>query len=222
LKLLNLHASHGKEKYWVSQVEYQRLAGIELVQNRIHMAAYLGADVVIVHVPSTQPPEARPKWLEQTRKSLDQVEPFALSHNVRLAVENMAHDDWQMLDTLLTEYDPEFLGLCFDSGHANLGGDAFSHLERLKSRLIAVHLHDNDGAADQHCIPFTGSVAWEKLTEIIASSAYGRCANLEVMFRDSGYQDEAAFLEHAYAAGEQLNDLIESKRIQAGNGPLVS
>jgi sugar phosphate isomerase/epimerase len=213
LSLLNLHASHGKEKYWVSQIEYQRLAGIELVKNRIQMTARLGGDVLIVHIPSTKPLESRPAWLRIIRKSLVQVEPYTRSHNVRIALENMARDDWEMLETLLPEYDPGFLGLCFDSGHANLSGHDFTHLDQLKHRLIAVHFHDNDGITDQHKIPFSGTVDWNELANVVACSAYDQCVNLEVDYQDSDYQTEEAFLQHARRSGEQLTEMIQAKRM---------
>jgi sugar phosphate isomerase/epimerase len=213
LRLLNLHASHGNEKYWISKREYQRLAGIELVQNRIEMTARLGGDVVIIHIPTTEPFESRPAWLQQIRKSLDQLEPFATHRSIRIALENMPGDDFSMLDTLLSEYEPGFLGLCFDSGHANLGGNGLEHLKRLKSRLIAVHLHDNDGVHDLHKIPFTGTVNWADLATVIASSAYTQCVNLEVVIKDSGYKDEDAFLQRACLAGEQLTTMIRSRQV---------
>ena len=212
LCLLNLHASHGKEKYWVSQNEYQRLAGVELVENRIQMIARLGGDVLIIHIPSTRPPESRAAWLVQIRKSLDMLEPYARHHSVRIALENMHGDDWEMLEILIPEYDPGFLGLCFDSGHANLSGQHFEHLERLKARLIAVHLHDNDGLTDQHKIPFSGTVDWEVLASLITLSAYEGCVNLEVAIQETGYTDEDAFLRQAYLAGKRLTALIQAKR----------
>jgi sugar phosphate isomerase/epimerase len=177
------------------------------------MTARLGGEVLIIHIPTTKPLESRPTWLRQIRKSLDQIELYAKSHSVRIALENMARDDWEMLETLLPEYGPGFVGLCFDSGHANLSGHDFGHLDPLKDRLIAVHLHDNDGIRDQHKIPFTGTVDWENLAIIIASSAYDQCVNLEVVFDDTDYPNEETFLQHAHHAGEQLTELIKLKRI---------
>jgi sugar phosphate isomerase/epimerase len=209
LSLLNLHASHGQESYWVSYEEARRLAGVELVENRIQMTARLGGEVTIIHIPSTEPPEMRPGWLVQIRKSLDAIEPLAKRHSIRIALENMIGDDFEMLDTLLPEYDPGFLGLCYDSGHGNMGGNGLGQLERLKERLIAVHLHDNDGEHDQHKIPFTGTVDWDSLVPILASSAYQQCVNLEVVIRETGIKDEAEFLRQAHLAGERLAGMIE-------------
>ena len=212
LHMLNLHASQGKEKYWCSFLEYQRQAGVELVQNRIHMAAWLGADVVIIHVPSEAGVDVRQELLDPVRHSLDELLPFAKSHGVRIAVENMETDDFGMLTTLLEAYDENVLGLCYDSGHGNIDGRGLDNLERVKERLIALHLHDNDGVSDWHKIPFTGTVDWARLTRIIAGSPYKKCLNLEVMIQNSGLQDEAEFLRQAHAAGEKLAGMVEKFR----------
>ena len=94
LRLLSLLASHGKEKHWISQSEYQRLAGIDLVQNRIQITARLSGDVVIIRIPTTCPRETRASWKLQIRKSLDQLEPYARIRAICIALENMPGDDW--------------------------------------------------------------------------------------------------------------------------------
>ena len=212
LSLLNLHASHGQEKYWCSFLEYQRRAGVELVQNRIQMTAELGADVIIIHVPSSAGPEIRAEWLGPVRRSLDELVPFARQNGVRIAVENMESDDFDMLTTLLDEYDPDVLGLCYDSGHGHIDGRGLDNLDRVKERLIAIHLHDNDSKDDQHKIPFTGTVDWERLSRIIAASPYDKCANLEVMIHNSGLKDEDEFLRQSHAAGIKINEMIAAHK----------
>jgi sugar phosphate isomerase/epimerase len=213
LRLLNLHASQGKEKYWCSLLEYQRQAGVELVRNRIEMAARLRADVVIIHVPSDAEAEAQKKLIGPVRRSLDELLPFAQSQGIRIAIENMETDDFGMLTTLLEAYDESALGLCYDSGHGNIDGRGLDNLEKIKARLIALHLHDNDGTSDQHKNPFTGTVDWERLARLIAESPYEKCLNLEVMIQNSGLQDQAEFLHQAHAAGEKLAGMVGEYRV---------
>jgi sugar phosphate isomerase/epimerase len=212
LQVLNLHASQGKEKYWCSLLEYQRQAGVELVKNRIEMTARLGADVVIIHVPSDAAAEVQRQLLGPVRRSLDELLPFARQQGVRIAIENMETDDFWMLSTLLKAYAENVLGLCYDSGHGNIDGRGLDNLEKVKDRLIALHLHDNDGVTDQHKNPFTGTVDWERLARIIAESPYEKCLNLEVVIQNSGIQDQAEFLRQAHAAGEKLAEMVKSYR----------
>jgi sugar phosphate isomerase/epimerase len=60
-----------------------------------------------------------------------------------LAFENMIHGNFPLIERLLREYSPDHIGLCYDSGHGNMNPDGLQMLERLKDRLISVHLHDN-------------------------------------------------------------------------------
>jgi len=203
LQLLDLHGSAGGEKDWASPQEYQRLSGVELVRNRIEMTAELSADVVIMHVPHD--PESVP-----IRRSLDELEPFARERNVRIAIEN---GSFEAIAELLGEYDPEYLGLCYDCGHGNIGAAAgLDHLESLKERLISVHLHDNDGTGDQHQLLFMGTVDWPRLARIMAQSAYTRCVSMEVSVRRSGIEDEMEFLKKAFETGTAFSRMIEESK----------
>lgn len=214
LTLLDLHASAGVEKGWVSLHEYERLSGIELVQNRIEMTARLGGDVIVLHVPGAPESEAEAGMFRaQLRRSLNALEPFARGQGVRIAIENGFDDDFVRLRELFDEYVPDYLGLCYDCGHGNLGGrQGLDHLECLKSRLIAVHLHDNDGSGDQHNLPFCGTVDWPRLCRIIAASAYTKCVSLEVLMGGPGAEYEQEFLAKALEAAQALSDMIEGQR----------
>ncbi|MDH3675082.1 MAG: TIM barrel protein, partial [Anaerolineae bacterium] len=102
--------------------------------------------------------------------------------------------------------------LCCDSGHANIGGDRMDRLEPLKDRLLAVHLHDNDGASDQHNLPFDGTIDWSRLARLIAESSYAKCVNLEVKIHNTGIEEEPIFLQKAFETGTTLTSMIEKYR----------
>ncbi len=198
LKLLDLHSSVGPEKHWFSLKEYERLAGVELVKNRIEMTARLGGDVVIMHYPKE--PGDQP-----IRRSLDELVGFAHSHGVRIALENGGFD---AVEPLLAEYPPDCVGLCYDSGHGNLVPDGLDRLDRIKDRLISVHLHDNDGASDQHNLIFSGTVDWPRLAQILAQSAYRKPISSESNMGRSGITDETTFLAQAFDAGTRLAAMV--------------
>ena len=210
MQLLDLHASQGREKCWLSAREYERLAGLELVKNRVEMAARLASDVIILHAPAApQAARKREALWAQLRRSLDDLLSFAAAHGVRIALENMGGDaDWTLIQGLFAEYGPEYLGLCYDSGHGNIAGTGLDHLETLKSRLVSVHLHDNNGKGDQHRLPFTGMVDWGRLTRIIAESAYTKCLSLEAGIRQSGIGGGNTFLAKAFEAGMTLTGMV--------------
>lgn len=55
----------------------------------------------------------------------------------------------------------KYVGICYDFGHANLtGGFHRKNLNRIGSRLKAVHVQDNHGISDEHLMPFFGNTDW--------------------------------------------------------------
>ncbi len=158
LAVLDIHASAGQEKRWGSPEEYERLAGVELVANRLEMAAELGADVIVLHAGAgcaAREPSAlagRPRcrspraWACASRWRTCRAKALAASTS-----SSRAHG-------------PDLLGLCYDTGHGNIGCDSTDDVARRGDRLIALHLNDNDGSGDQHRIPFTGTVDWGRVT----------------------------------------------------------
>jgi len=211
LALTDLHGTSGMEKKWTSSREYERLAGVELVENRIAMAARLGTDVVIMHI---EPGEGDATFDDETYwgqlfKSLDELRPFAADHGVRLAIELGQLDP---VDRVLTNYEPEFVGLCYDSGHGNRRTDGPGWAMKNAGRLLSIHLHDNDGSGDQHRIPLTGTVDWPRVIDAIAASPYDKWISMECAMVNEAYEDRAEFLAKAREAGETLTTMLEDAR----------
>lgn len=210
LSLYDIHAPAGAEKNWFSTVEYQRRAGVEIIKNRVEMCATLGGSVIVTHIPELTP-ESLETW-GQLKKSLDELEDFCVARAVRIAVENRPHDQFNGISELLSGRGPEFIGLCYDSGHGNIGGEGLQHLDSVKERLISVHLHDNDGLADQHKPIFTGTVDWEELARLLAESPYRKFLTLETDMKSCCIENEDLFLEHAYGDGIALLKMIRTPR----------
>ena len=208
LKVLDLHASEGKENNWISKNESLRIAGIKLVKNRIYMANKLSCDVIILHF-KREPNNESKKLLywDILHKSLNELKPYAKKHNVKIALENYCNEDSKEIKKLFSEYDSNFLGLCYDSGHGNIG-DGLKMLEKLKDRLISIHLHDNDGKKDQHKLLFSGTVDWNKLAKILTKSSYEKCISMEVNMKNSNISNEASFLSKTHSTGLKFSKLL--------------
>ncbi|MBU4556525.1 MAG: sugar phosphate isomerase/epimerase [Actinobacteria bacterium] len=209
LKLYDIHAPAGAEKNWYSTVEYQRQAGVEIIKNRVEMSRTLGGSVIVVHTP-TMNAANRGAW-SQLRRSLDDLEGFCSARSVKIAVENRSNDKFVGIRELFSEYGPDFLGLCYDSGHGNIGGTGLQHLDSVKERLISLHLHDNDGKADQHRPVFSGTIDWQELARIVAESPYDEFLTFETEMRRSGLHDESLFLEQVHSDGLKLLSMVRDQ-----------
>lgn len=233
LKLNDTHGSEGVEKFWYAPQEYARLAGIELVKNRINFTARLGGDAVVMHV---YPPTIHPDLaifneflFDQIRRSLDDLEAFALERGVQIALENLidfsaveagvvdtvhAGDNADLLASLLAAYDPAFLTFCFDSGHAILGQKRIEHYAPLFARLSVLHLHDNDGLRDLHLPVYDGVADWERIAALIASSPYDKPISFELSIKNTSFTEAASFLAYSFSGCQRFAKSVEMRRLQ--------
>lgn len=55
------------------------------------------------------------------------------------------------------------VGVCLDTGHANLTGDIYGVIHKLGRHLRMVHAHDNHGNGDEHLPPGSGNIDWHRV-----------------------------------------------------------
>lgn len=119
------------------------------------------------------------EW-DYTERFLNTIAPLAKELGITICIENLyggigghlvegpccdARKAAVRIDRMNERYQAEVLGFCFDTGHANLVGlDFEDFLTTLGSRLKVLHIHDNDGVADLHQVPFTFTRTRENVT----------------------------------------------------------
>ena len=138
-------------------------------------------------------------------RSLDEVLPLAEKLDVTVCLENIFRPCNSVDDVIFLneKFRSEYLGACFDSGHANIteNGRVFPEcpvykayegweeppcwdadvLDRLLPYVVDCHLHDNDASADQHLLPHKGTITWGKLVPKLLSAPRLKCIQGEVM-----------------------------------------
>ncbi|PWJ50418.1 sugar phosphate isomerase/epimerase family protein [Faecalicatena contorta] len=147
-------------KDYTSTNEYLRLAGVDLLKNRIDLCTYIGASVMVLHMQLPymlfeEKPEEKTAYYKQVMKSFDEVKEYAKAAGVRIALENMIctpqkYQDEQF-DMMFGRYDSDFLGFAYDSGHGALmcREDYYHFLKKYNDRLYATHLQDNASISDE-------------------------------------------------------------------------
>ncbi len=232
LKAKSLHASKGSRKEtearieahyrkdYASLLEPNRIAGVELIQNRVELAHILGAGEIVLHMylpyeEFERQPGFKEIFYNQVYRSLDELMPFCEQRNVRICIENLFEAPGvlqiEQFTRLCGRYPEKFLGLCLDTGHAYLvwGRDFVEKLVYpFRDRIYSVHLHDNlgwgekPGCGDAHRIPEDIDFPWKELMPVLKDSAYENPLVLEVCM-PAGDKPEA-YLKRAYAAGQRL------------------
>lgn len=232
LRAKSLHASRGSRqggdgrirahyrKDYTSTVEYNRIAGVEQIKNRVELAHILGTSEIVLHMylpyrDFAELPGAKDVFYEKVYKSLDELQPFCREKGVRICIENLFEAPGELqieqFNRLFERYPADFLGLCLDTGHANLvWGNAFVKelVERFGKRLYSIHMHDNrgwgkePGCNDAHSLPGEGNIDWKALMAALRNTAYEEPWVLEVN-KPAGEEAEA-FLMRARRAAEWM------------------
>ena len=223
LLVMGVHASAGESKSdlksYISFNEYNRLAGVDLIQNRIETARILETDMIVLHLEFPWELSANKKEFDSRMapiyKSLDALEPYCKTRRIKICIENGDGSPEQCLpvyDALFNRYDENFLGLCFDTGHANIycKKNSLEYAERYNNRLFLIHGDDNHGETDEHAIPYEGTFNWAGFAPVLARSPYKFPLLLELACRQDG--DDAGWLKTAFETGNRFSAMAESYR----------
>ncbi|MCD8333206.1 MAG: sugar phosphate isomerase/epimerase [Clostridiales bacterium] len=147
-------------KDYTSLNEYTRLAGVDLLKNRIDLCSHIGASVMVLHMQLPyklfeEKPDEKTAYYRQVFKSFDEIEGYAKAAGVRIALENLicTPQSWQdeQFDLFFDRYDEDFLGFAYDSGHCALmcREDLYHFLRKYHKRMYATHLQDNESISDE-------------------------------------------------------------------------
>lgn len=138
----------------------------------LHVCKFLGCKYIVIHgfKLAYYLGSEELEW-QRTEEFIHFLAPMAKEMGITLCIENLytsvaghlvegpccdVEKVIERLDKINEIYDAEVLGFCFDVGHANIVSlDFEDFITRLGLRLKVLHVHDNDGVADLHQIPFT-------------------------------------------------------------------
>lgn len=139
--------------------------GVDALIDSIELASVIEAGVVVVHASDAITNGSNGR-MERARGVLREMAAVAKESAIVLAVENLppgylGHTPEQVME-LLEGTDHGSIGVCFDSGHANLSGHFDEFADALLPYAVTTHIHDNDGVQDQHHFPGEGTIDWPK------------------------------------------------------------
>lgn len=110
--------------------------------------------------------------VEHNLRIFDREIEAAHKYNVGLAFENLYDLPKRRrfgvqaaeLKLFIDRVNSPLVGACWDLGHANMGtSDQVDSILLLGDKITALHVHDNNGKDDLHMMPFTGTIAWERV-----------------------------------------------------------
>ena len=210
MKAPTCHAPFGPQMDLGSEDASFRKAGLDSLRSLLEPCAMLGVETVVVHpnfAPQGQTDEAAEASKARIRESMATAVDFARPYGLRLAFENMLSvgrsqpcGSMSQLAALVAGL-PGNAGLCLDTGHAFANGlNPAAEVHAAGDRLIALHVHDNDGERDRHWPPGRGGVDWPAFLDALRKTKFSGAWTLEVLARD---EDAAAILEETKSVAEE-------------------
>lgn len=178
--------------------EEKREADFANMRREIELSALAGVQIGVLHpMGGWASTLAEYREIERLR-----VEDFARAceiaarYDFTIAIENTydAHGDESSamgrrrfgavipeLHAVLDAVDADNFGICLDTGHTNLIGLPLGEAFRqCGDRLIATHVHDNNGHADQHIEPMRGTIDWPDAIAALREIGWDGIFNLEI------------------------------------------
>jgi sugar phosphate isomerase/epimerase len=186
-----MHAPFGElDIQLASEDEPVRTQGLERARRWLEYANMLGVKVMVFHTAVNKggdelsSTEQMPHVRDANMRAFKEIGQMARDVGVRVAVENRLERVFGSKPRDLLEIvgsDPDTLGVCFDTGHANVNGLAcYEFAREVDDSLIATHIHDNDGRSDQHLLPLMGNIDWGSLARSLDIISYTGPMILEV------------------------------------------
>ncbi len=211
-----LHAPFGGINDMWSEDEKVGKAMLMRLFDSIDKCAKYGIPTTIVHVSSGRP---MPEISEAGIKRYTELFDYAKKNGVTVALENLRYIE--NLKYFMDKYD--FPVFCWDTGHENCYTDGINHMEYFGKRLGALHIHDNRGVrdADDHLLPFDGSIDFEKVARYIAESPFNGTIMLEVCRSAKidgkevyGDISDEEYVKRASDAAARIADMVKKYRIK--------
>jgi sugar phosphate isomerase/epimerase len=158
-----------------------RIEAMDEIKRSIELAEHVPFRFLVQHI--GLPNEAfNERKFEAAMTSVEHLRAFAKPLGVRLLVENIPNElstpDRLVEFIRATHFDD--VGVCFDTGHANMMGDLRSAFETVKHYVHSTHVHDNDKQKDSHLWPGDGSIDWKQTLELLSQAPHKPPLLLEI------------------------------------------
>jgi sugar phosphate isomerase/epimerase len=199
---IRVHSVHGPSgmpgnAHWLADPD-EEARRIACAERRVCItkARQMGADYLVVEYEGYDRwpywPHNSPSKRSYTRatelwvRSIEELLEDVVRCDLKLAIENIDGLSCARQRDLVAAWDPQLVGVCFDSSHATYGGRFYEELDALAPQLIGTHLSDNDALEgsswiDRHWFPFQGSMDWPRLMETLLTTTTCRTFIVEAL-----------------------------------------
>ena len=170
---------------------------INVLEKTIMGCDYIGCHKLVVH-PFFLAYDTQLSREEEWANNIDRYSrliPAAKKYGVTILLENMftvyrgklytaccsdITTACRYIDTLNEIAGEKLFAFCLDTGHLLITGqDIKETMLQLEHRIEAFHVHDNNGASDQHLAPYMGVMDWNRFIEGLREIGFNQTMSFE-------------------------------------------
>lgn len=166
--------------------ENKRAVIVEYTKSSLIKLGKVKVKNFVVHISGVINENEKKDRIKIFTDSLSRILPVAEKTGIKIAIENIASSQnvigtaEEIMD-IIEKFNSPYLGVCFDTGHANLTGRFKEEFLILKDKILTLHIHDNDGERDLHLPPIMGVIDWKWLVKELKKSNYSGQLPLEIV-----------------------------------------
>ena len=158
-----------------------------------------GIKIAVVHPCERMKPDFTQIALNRWQKIVKSAEEIGIT----IAIENLRYLD--VIDYLFDNIESDNLKICYDAGHNHCNSNDAFDFEKYNNKIVATHIHDNDGEKDLHLIPFHGNIDWNVVLNNLKKHNKNLTLSSEIYYR-LGYKicSSKKFYKQTYKAMKKL------------------
>lgn len=178
------HCDFGEHIDLANDSSILRESSIDNIASEAEFAEKLDIKDMVVHPCGVECENSAAR--DNFRRSLEPLVKRMESFGMRCLIENLPSEypyssEPGILARDVSELKSPLLGLCFDTGHANISDDNVAEqIRSTKGFIHFIHAHDNDGMKDSHRLLFTSTIDWTSVSDALRDIRYEGTLCLEV------------------------------------------
>ncbi len=173
-----------------SSNEVVRRDSVRYIEDAVDNALKLGAPSVSLCAGMTLAGERIEAGWANLRQSIVDLLDYTDRTGLRLLIEPAHRWESTLILTvadalrMIREIGSERLGICLDTGHANVNGEELAAVVNdLRDIPLHIHIDDNNGDSDSHAIPGEGSIHFDPFVQALKNIDYRGFISAELGFQ---------------------------------------
>ena len=195
---VKIHQTHGPWRWPIKDdTDTDRFERLEKMQKSIRATNLLGCRYWVIHpiMPFGTDDITSGHQKETWDINLDFMKSLlktAKEYGVTICVENTPFAQFSLASprqilSLVEEINDDNFKVCLDTGHVTMAGDwsVGESVRRLADKIKVLHVHDNNGKADQHLPIYDGIIDWQDFAAALRDVSFDGVLSVEVVPKES-------------------------------------